>query len=159
MSTYARDSSAIQRGQAIFEYALLLAIVMAALAGIQVYARRGIQAGVKLTVDGMSPYATDVDGKRAQADGIVQEAGRYYDEDEGLSLFDQSRHRGVLLNKRSAGNVVTNQNVKVAVGENGNGTFDLDLSETNTGSGTLPDAPPGTTYESVTLTSVEDGKQ
>lgn len=39
------------KGQAIFEYAVILAIVALALGMMQVYLRRGIQAGIKIAAD------------------------------------------------------------------------------------------------------------
>jgi len=39
------------QGQAIVEYAILIGIVTAAIVGMQVYAKRGIQAGIKLAAD------------------------------------------------------------------------------------------------------------
>ena len=38
-------------GQGIVEYAVLMALISAALIGIQVYARRGLQAGIKIAAD------------------------------------------------------------------------------------------------------------
>ena len=63
------------RGQAIAEYAILLAVVAAAVATMHAYGRRAIAAGVKVAVDQMSPFAADADGERAQLEGIRQEAG------------------------------------------------------------------------------------
>lgn len=61
------------RGQAIAEYLLLLGIVAAAILGMQVYARRGIQAALKAVADDLSPVPGD--GEAAQIEGIRQEAG------------------------------------------------------------------------------------
>jgi len=63
------------QGQAIAEYAILLAVVAAAVATMHAYGRRAIAAGVKVAVDQMSPFAADADGERAQLEGIRQEAG------------------------------------------------------------------------------------
>ncbi|GAI08601.1 unnamed protein product, partial [marine sediment metagenome] len=39
------------RGQAVFEYAIIIGIVVLALGTMQVYLRRGIQAGIKIAAD------------------------------------------------------------------------------------------------------------
>ena len=63
------------RGQAIAEYAILLAVVAAAVATMQAYGRRAIAAGVKVAADQMSPFAADAEGELAQIEGSRQEAG------------------------------------------------------------------------------------
>ena len=40
-----------ERGQAVFEYAVIIGIVVLALGMMQVYLRRGIQAGIKIAAD------------------------------------------------------------------------------------------------------------
>lgn len=40
-----------KRGQALFEYAVIIGIVVLALGMMQVYVRRGIQAGIKIAAD------------------------------------------------------------------------------------------------------------
>ena len=62
-------------GQAIAEYAVLLATLTAAIIGMQIYARRGMQMAVKVASDRISPFANDADGKQAQVAGIRYEAG------------------------------------------------------------------------------------
>jgi len=61
------------------EYALLIGLVAAVIVGMQVYARRGIQAVVKQAADDLSPYQTspggDPEGERAQLAGMQYEAG------------------------------------------------------------------------------------
>ncbi|MBU3934113.1 hypothetical protein KKD20_06895 [Patescibacteria group bacterium] len=52
------------KGQSIIEYALILGIVVIALSAMQVYVKRGIQAGIKIAADemGAQEYAeTDPD--------------------------------------------------------------------------------------------------
>ncbi len=61
--------------QAVIEYAILIGIVTAAVVGMQVYARRGIQAGVKRAADQFSPFQPDPDGERAQEAGMRYEVG------------------------------------------------------------------------------------
>ena len=62
-------------GQTIAEYAVLLATLTAAIVGMQLYARRGIQMAMKVASDRISPFANDADGKQAQVAGIRYEAG------------------------------------------------------------------------------------
>ena len=71
-----RNPKQCRDGQAVVEYALLLALVSAALLGMQLYAKRGVQAGVKMMTDGvLSPYANDTNGELAQRAGIAYESG------------------------------------------------------------------------------------
>lgn len=53
-----------QRGQSILEYAILIAVVIAALTAMQVYAKRGIQAGIKTAAD---QIGTQEDGMRYES--------------------------------------------------------------------------------------------
>ena len=69
------NSSRWRDGQTITEYLLIFAVVAAAILGMQVYARRGIQAAVKTAADRMSPVAGDTSGQAAQLLGIRQESG------------------------------------------------------------------------------------
>lgn len=68
-------------GQAIQEYALLLAVATMAIVGMQLYAKRAIQAAVKTGADRLSPYAEegdagyDANGELAQAHGMRLETG------------------------------------------------------------------------------------
>ena len=61
-------------GQAFVEYAILFAVVAAALLGMQLYAKRSLQGGIKMAVDRMSPHPGDVNGEQAQADGKIGRA-------------------------------------------------------------------------------------
>ena len=63
-----------QRGQSILEYLLVFAVVSAAVYGMQVYAKRGVQAIVKTAADQMSPVADDADGQKAQILGMRLES-------------------------------------------------------------------------------------
>lgn len=60
-------------GQAILEYALLFGLVAAAILGMQVFAKRGIQATLKVAADDLSPVPGD--GEAAQIDGMRQDSG------------------------------------------------------------------------------------
>ncbi len=54
-----------QHGQAILEYTIVLGVITAAILAMQLYAKRGIQAGVKVMADQIGD----------QADGIRYESG------------------------------------------------------------------------------------
>ena len=64
-------------GQAIVEYAIVLGLIVAAVLGMQVYAKRGIQAGLKGAADQLSPFgvANDRTGEKAQLEGMRYESG------------------------------------------------------------------------------------
>ena len=62
-------------GQAIMEYAILIGVVTAAMLGMQLYAKRSLQAGIKTAADQLSPYPDDPHGERAQLDGMRYESG------------------------------------------------------------------------------------
>ena len=64
----------MRRGQTILEYLMIFAVVSAAILGMQVYAKRGIQATMKTAADQMSPVADDADGRAAQALGMQLES-------------------------------------------------------------------------------------
>lgn len=68
-----RDSQ--PAGQAIVEYAIVVGLIVAAILGMQVYAKRGIQAGIKGAADQLSPFADDPTGEQAQAEGMRYESG------------------------------------------------------------------------------------
>lgn len=63
------------RGQVFFEYAVLLGVVAAAMAGMYLYAKRGIQGTLKTAADQLSPFAGDTNGEKAQAEGMRFESG------------------------------------------------------------------------------------
>ena len=83
------------RGQALLEYAIVLAIVSTAVLGMQIFARRSIQGVIKTATDQMSPFANDPKGEKAQIAGIRYESG-----DEGNTLFPFSS--GTVLERKSA---------------------------------------------------------
>lgn len=77
-----RPASRYRRGgQAVIEYAILLATVTAAFLVMQVYAKRGIQGAIKTGADALSPFRANEDagfdttGELAQADGMRFESG------------------------------------------------------------------------------------
>ena len=80
-----RKPSNLREGQALVECAILTAIVAAALIGMQVYAKRGLQYSLKKAIDDMSPCRRagavcpgvpgDPSGEQAQIEGMRYEAG------------------------------------------------------------------------------------
>ncbi len=69
----AENVSRPRGGQAILEYVLLFGVVAAAIIGMQVFGKRGIQATLKTAADDMSPFAGLPE--KAQLEGMRQEAG------------------------------------------------------------------------------------
>jgi hypothetical protein len=63
------------QGQSLYEYAILLAIVVAVLTGMQVYLKRGIQGAIKLCSDeiGTQPKKDEA-GKKDPTKGELLEA-------------------------------------------------------------------------------------
>ena len=70
-----------RHGQAIVEYVLLFAVVAAAIAAMQIYAKRGLQAVLKVAADDLSRAAIDpirgqnLTPEQGQVEGMRQEAG------------------------------------------------------------------------------------
>ena len=60
------------RAQAAFEYAIILAIVVTALISMQVYFKRGIQAGVKMCSDELGGGELAGDGLGGQREGLFE---------------------------------------------------------------------------------------
>lgn len=48
-------NSKFRKGQSIVEYTVIIGLVVAALTTMQVYVRRGIQAGIKIAADELGP--------------------------------------------------------------------------------------------------------
>ena len=91
-------------GQVMLEYAILVGLAIAAVAGMQVYARRGIQAGIKGATDRLSPFADDPDGAKAQVEGVRYESGERRNRDVIAA--------GTTLARKSAINTVVNRTVQ-----------------------------------------------
>lgn len=122
-------------GQAIMEYALLLGIVTAAILGMQLFAKRGIQAGVKTMADRLSPHASDPSGELAQRDGIRYESRDRTDKVVGV---------GSVLSRRSQTRATADQTITTAVVADGSATTAVTTDATATrgiltGSGIGPD--------------------
>ena len=99
-----RRSSAAS-GQSLAEYSLVLALVAAAMMGMQVYAKRGIQAALKTASDDLSPCRVhacfgavgDPDGELGQLIGEVQEGGLTEEE----RLREPALRQGLVLDRLS----------------------------------------------------------
>ena len=87
-------------GQALAEYALLIGAVMAAVTGISIYAKRGIQASIKNFADGIG----------SQTDGIRSESG---------DRLSDRLISGKVLAKESKVDTAAAQEVETSTGLNG----------------------------------------
>lgn len=132
------------RGQAIVEYALLFGIITAALLGMQIYAKRGVQVGIKAMADRLSPYANDPDGELAQRDGI-----RY----ESRDRQDKVVASGAVLDRTSRARTVTDQETKADVALGG-GTQTTIVTDTTQISGELAEIGPGVSERSEVVFNV-----
>lgn len=136
-----------RNGQAIFEYALLLAVVAAAVAGMQLYVKRSIQAGVKMTADHMSPFDADPDGEEAQFAGI-----RYESRDRQTDIFST----GSTVDRKSKSQTVADQRINTQAHEDGSVTTIVEDDRTTT-TGALQSVGPNVTdYSEVVMTPKVD---
>lgn len=122
------------RGQAIMEYAILFGIVTAALLGMQLYSKRGIQAGIKTMADRLSPHASDPDGELAQRDGI-----RYESRDRQDKVVASA---GAVLDRTSRTRTVADQETKADVALNGSVQTTI-VNDTTQTRGDLTEIGPG----------------
>lgn len=130
------------RGQAIMEYAIVIGLVIAALLGMQVYAKRSIQASIKTAADGLSPFAGDTDGKKAQIAGASYEAG----ERRNRAITEA----GTVLERRAA--VTTDVQRKLAISEKAGGVRSTTIqSDTTSNTGAL--AGGASSYSKVVVES------
>jgi len=81
----------------VVEYAVLLGVAAAVIFGMQVYAKRSLQAGLKTAADGLSPLGAegDPDGKKAQRLGAWYESGERRNRSVAAA--------GMVLDRASAG--------------------------------------------------------
>ena len=116
-------------GQSIAEYAILIAVVTAAVTAMQVYAKRGIQAAVKVAADEMSPFgAADSTGEQAQVEGMRYESGERRNRSVAVA--------GAVLTKESA--TATDVQRSIQTGETiGGGRSTPSLSESTTTTGAV----------------------
>lgn len=64
------------RGQSVAEYLLLFGVVAAAVMAMLVYAKRGVQAGLKASADQMTPFTVvGATPEQVQVAGMRQETG------------------------------------------------------------------------------------
>ena len=107
------------RGQTLPEYSLLIAIVMAAILGLQVYAKRSIQAGIKTAADQIG----------SQDEGIAYEAGERRNR--------TSASAGRVLQQQSRVTSATDRNVRSRQLQGGGVQRDT-VTDTSSTIGTLP---------------------
>ena len=96
--------------QTAVEYAILIGLVTAVVLGMQRYAKRGIQAGIKMAADQMSPHQSDPKGEKAQLDGSRFETG------ERTTAVVAA---GTVLDRRAAVRVVRDQTVNTTTSTGG----------------------------------------
>lgn len=120
------SNNSASRGQSVAEYAILIALISMAIAGMQLYAKRGIQAGVKVAADQLSPIAGDADGSKAQLAGIRYESG-----DRSNSVVAE----GSVLNRASASTSKKTQVAETSTTEGGG--VERIVNESNSVSGAL----------------------
>jgi Flp pilus assembly pilin Flp len=113
----------MRHGQAIVEYAILIGIVTAAILGMQIYAKRGVQAGVKMMADRMSPAVNDPQGERAQLEGMRYESG-----DRRTSVVSE----GAVLIREAQTRTRVRQDTQVATTAGGGVTRTIRADETTT---------------------------
>ena len=99
-----------RKGQAFVEYSILLGVVTVVLLGMQLYAKRGIQAGFKMAADGLSPHPNDPRGELAQRDGI-----RY----ESRDRQDKAVGSGTVLERNSQNRAIADQTGTSSVATDG----------------------------------------
>ena len=89
-------------GQAVVEYGILMAVLVAALLAMQAYSKRSLQAGVKMIADTVSIEGLSSD--ESQIAGMEYEAG-----ERSSSATSSSTTVGDTLSKRSRIRTVTTQ--------------------------------------------------
>lgn len=76
------------KGQAFAEYAILIGLVTAAMLGMSLYAKRGLQAGIKMAADDLSPFKVesggDPQGEKAQVAAVRYESRERRDRAVGV---------------------------------------------------------------------------
>ena len=87
----------LKRAQSVTEYAILLGIVIAAFAGMQVYLKRGLQARVKSGTDAFTSPATTIDVNGFTTDFLaLSQYEPYYAESKGENYSEnvKQEHMG-----------------------------------------------------------------
>lgn len=90
------------RGQSILEYAIIFSIVALAITGMQIYAKRKIQAVLQSATDQMDPLG--IGREKLQTEGMRHEAG-------DLRNAEGSTTPGTVIDRQSTITTVTDQNV------------------------------------------------
>ena len=111
------------RGQSIVEYLLVFGVVAAAITGMMVYAKRGVQAGLKAAADDLTPFPGDA--QKAQIEGMRQEAG---------DVRDTQGRMMAGMRVAADSSMVTTQDSNIDTGLTGGGgyvtTYNADGSQT-----------------------------
>lgn len=121
------------RGQSFAEYAVLIGVVTAAILGMQLYAKRGLQASVKMAADQLSPFRNeaggDPGGEKAQVAAVRYESR----ERQNKAVADI----GTVLTIESASRTASNRQQDVELAADGGQTRSLQADTSGT-SGDLP---------------------
>jgi len=99
-------------GQAAAEYALLLGVITAAMVGMLLYAKRGIQAGVKSAADRLASGAAE----QSQQAGMQYESG---------DRTNKAVAEGAVLERRSATQTGTRKGQQYDIGAAGSVTKEI----------------------------------
>ena len=138
-----RSCSIEVSGQSVVEYAILVAVVVTAVAAMQVYAKRGIQAAVKGAADQMSPFPGDDTGARAQVEGLRYESGER--QNRAVAAAGKVRER------TTATSTAVNKTTNMAEEADGSRTTSL-VNDTTTTTGAVAGRPAGTSsYSEVVI--------
>lgn len=138
-------------GQSLAEYAVLLGVVVAVIVAMQVYARRGIQAVLKISADELSPFGTaaDPDGELAQLEGMRQESGDPQRDASGQPIVAP----GMALARESGSTTAVNRAIHHAESLGG-GMVRTIQTDTMSSTGALPSRGAGVTSYSETIIGV-----
>lgn len=147
------------QGQAIVEYAILLGVAALAVAGMQLYAKRGIQAGIKMAADRLAPPLppgstsvlahVPVD-ERAQALGMLHEASSAED-----TPINPHQNKGSILDKVSATRAQTIQGVNTRIEAGGRIRKTVLENTITTGAIEVEGHGPGVSFVSVAVMEPE----
>lgn len=105
-------------GQAASEYALLLGVITAAMVGMLLYTKRGIQAGVKSAADRLASGAAE----QSQQAGMQYESG---------DRTNKAVAEGSVLERRSATQTSATRNLQYDIGAGGSFTKTILQDQTN----------------------------
>ncbi len=101
-----------RRGQAFMENALTIAVVAAAVIGMQVYAKRSIQGVLKFGADRLSPCANDKNGVMAQLEGTRYETGEHLSKPCESARTGLPMPAGTTMNRQSGTSTIASRRVR-----------------------------------------------